>query len=516
MGNNQICEKIKMKKLKKYSFILFLFLSGCQYWNQIIQSNPFVQKTNNKKITRKHNEEKMYNQNYIDSLKFEIEANKIINDSLFTLTDSLFFQVDSLQNALEISNSRIAVNSEFVIPDSIVFANRMFYLKNERIREQFTTIFQQELKNAPSNIPRSGKYFALFDSIFSKTKIPLDIKYLAIAESQLNPLATSWVGASGIWQFMSKTGKGYGLKINSFIDERRNVLKSTNAAVKYLQNAHNYLLTKGSEDWLLTMCAYNAGPGSIAKVIKAQGGKDFFDIILRVDETNKYVWRSVAIKMIFENEKEIFGKEFSRELPLFTNTRTVNLTLKGHYKIDDWAQSQGTVVRKVWELNPWIKIYKRKRKKYSPINDIVLPPGNYSIILPKTSIGNKSEIVRIEKKFQKKNSGYFTQHIVKRGDTLYDIAKKYKTTVSKIKNINHLRSNTIRVGQKLKLYGQPNYKSVKKSSKTYTVKKGDSIGVIAQKLGIKSSQLVAKNNLKSKKNNGRKIIIIYPGQKLYY
>ncbi len=420
-------------------------------------------------------------------------------DSLYKNIEGLNFSIDSLRTALEISNSRVAVNQDFQIPDSIMFAGRVFNLKNERIFKKFEEIYRAELKSAHKFIPKSGRYFPLIDSVFYKYKVPLDAKYLAIAESRLNPMATSHVGASGTWQFMKKTALGYGMKINEFVDERRDIIKSTDSAAKYLRNSYEYLKERGIEDWLLAMSAYNAGVGSVSRIAKQQGGKDFFDVILRVDETNKYVWRAVAIKMIFDNEKEIFGKKFDRDTPLFDDLKIEKLTLKGYYKIDEWAKLHGTAVGKIWENNPWIKIHKRKRRKYSPVNDLILPPGNFSILVPKSAVKNEVEIARIEKSFLKKNEGYYSFHTVKKGDSLYKIARKYKTTISKIKNLNNLRSNTIYPGQKLRLKGTT-------ATKQYTVKKGDSVSKKAQMLGISTQKLISKNNLKMRKG----IVIIHP------
>ena len=443
-----------------------------------------------------------------DSLRNEIISMNNIVDSLYMLIEELMFTIDSLSLSLEIANNRITVNPDFQLPDSIIFAGRVFNFKNERIYDKFEKIYQAELKAAYKFIPRSGKYFAIFDSIFSSHKIPLDAKYLAIAESRLSPMAESRVGAVGIWQFMKSTAQGFGLKVNSFIDERRDVFKSTETAAKFLQSNYNYLANRGAADWLLAMSAYNAGAGNISKAMKEQGGNDFFDLIMKSDESHNFVWRAVATKLIFQNEEEIFGKQFEREKPLCEQTRKEKLKLKGYYKIDDWAVANGTVVNKVWEYNPWIKIYKRSRKKYSPVNDVVLPAGEYTILLPKDSIKNETAVASIEKRFLEENEGYFTHHIVKKGDTLYDIAKKYHTTVSRIKALNGLSSSIIYPGQKLRLFG--NISGLKNNY--YVVKKGDSVAKIAKRLGISSNHIIAKNNLKSK--NG--IVIINPGQKLYY
>ena len=487
--------------MKRIIILLFLgtVLNGCSTFYNLQYK---IYKRGNNDASIEVTEEK--NDGNLELLKLkDMEI-----DSLYKELQTYQFITDSLYTALEIANSRVAVNKGFVIPDSIEFAGRIFDLSNERFYHRFEEIYKFELKSAHKYIPRSGKYFSYFDSVFAKAGIPLDAKYLAIAESNLSPLAGSRVGARGIWQFMPATAKGFGMRINDFIDDRQNVFISTEKAASLLKNNYSYLKDRGAEDWLLAMCAYNAGAGSIARIIRQQGGDNFFDLIMQVDETNKYVWRAVAIKMIFENEEEIFGKKFEREKPILSKIKFERLELKGYYKIDEWAKYQGTNISRVWQLNPWIKIYERKRKKYSAVTDVVLPPGKYEIAVPIDAVKNEMKLAELDKKFQKKNAGYFTEHIVKKGDNLSKIAHKYKTTVKNIKSINGLTSNVIYPGQKLKLVGKPINKT-----KIYVVKRGDSVGGIANKLGVKTATLIQKNKLK-KKTNG--VVLIYPGQKLYY
>ncbi|HPR18370.1 MAG TPA: LysM peptidoglycan-binding domain-containing protein [Candidatus Cloacimonadota bacterium] len=445
-----------------------------------------------------------------DSLSEVLNEKNAEIDSLYLQLEIYANLIDSLEAELEISNGRIAINQNFQIPDSMEFAGRRFDLTNERLYSKIETIFQQEIKNAHKFIPRSGKYFAIFDSVFTQYNIPLDVKYLAIAESQLSPMATSPAGAAGIWQFMPTTAKGFKMRIDSFVDERRDVFASTVAAAKYLENSYNYLSARGVNDWLLTICAYNAGAGSVAKVIKEQQVDDFFDVLLKADETQQYVWRAAAIKLVFENEEALFGNKLERQKPLLEYTRIAHVSLKGHYKIDDWAKAQGTSIGRILELNPWIKIYKRAISNYSAVNNVVLPPGEYGILIPNDRMPDAAALASLEKQFQQENAGFFTHHVVKKGDTLYDIAKKYKTSVNNIKTLNNLKSNTIYPGQKLQLYGDN--KAKVQGSRTYVVKSGDTVGGIAQNLGITSKWLITNNNLKN--NNG--IVIIKPGQKLYY
>jgi membrane-bound lytic murein transglycosylase D len=471
--------------------LLLIFLSSCSLINQFHPETPVAEPVFSRE----------------DSLRTELVLKEKQIDSLYFELDEMNYVIDSLQQSLEICNSRVAYDPGFHLPDTIRFAGRLFDLTNERLYTKLEKIYNLELQAAHKYIPRSGKYFPMIEAILSEYHIPDDVKYLAIVESRLSPLAYSGVGAMGMWQFMKPTATGFGLKVNDFIDERKHVIKSTIAAAQYLQSNYDYLSKRGAEDWLLALSAYNAGAGNIAKAMREQGGTDFFDLILKSDESHSFVWRAVATKIIFENQEEIFGQTFALEPPLQEQTRTIELNLKGYHKIDEWAQAQGTNVSKVWELNPWINIYQRERSKYSPVNDVVLPPGTFSIMLPADSEPDPAALAAVQNQLLQENNGFFTHHVVKKGDTLYDIARKYKTTISNIKNLNGLRSSVIYPGQKLKLFG-----SSSSTGNYYVVKSGDSVSVISDKLGVSMNHLIAKNNLTNK--NG--IILIKPGQKLYY
>ncbi len=475
----------------------------------------------------------------LDSLRYLVKYQAQQIDSLLSVIDNMTIVIDSLDYELQLSNQRLMANPSFQIPDSIEFAGQMFNLKNDRVYAKFSEIFRTELKYAYKYIPRSTIYFPIFDTVFSKTDIPLDIKYLAVAESYLNYMAYSSVGAAGIWQFMPATAKIHRLTLNSYIDERRHLIKSTYAAVDYLNKSNSYLKSQGIEDWLLVMASYNAGSGSIIKAARDQGGKNFFDLIMRVDETNSYIWRALAIKMIFENEEKIFGQKFPREPFFFDTVRSEKLVLNGFYKIDDWANAQGTVISKIWEHNPWIKIYKHKVGRYSLINNVILPPGEYEIYVPATAVKDTMRLAEVERKFQQKkqeSKNIIVRHTVKKGESIFSIAEKYNMTVAELKSLNGLKRTKVRKGQRLKVYNMIYTNStstpdstttpaaqdtvvVKKEtpkSKYYVVLKGDSIYKIAKKLNVTQDHIISQNNLKVSMKNHQKNVILSPGQKLVY
>ncbi|MFA7547745.1 MAG: transglycosylase SLT domain-containing protein [Candidatus Cloacimonadales bacterium] len=449
----------------------------------------------------------------VDSLYNVIESQTLTIFELQTTLDSILSAVDSLkQNELEIENYHI-INKEFNFPDVYEFAGVSFDLKNERIRNKLEIIYNYEVKKASVFIPRSACYFPLFETYFEQYDIPDDVKYLAVAESNLSYMAYSSVGAAGLWQFMPGTAKMYQLKIDNYSDERRNVFKSTEAACKYLRDNYKTLQNRGIDDWLLAMAGYNAGIGNILKTMNEQGAQDFFSLIMRHDETNNYIWRAIAIKMIFEYEEQIFGKRFDREEYLLAKAKLVDIELNGYHNINNWAIAQGTNLSTIWELNPWIKINKRNQGKYSKINQILLPPGKYQILLPHDAQADSVALVNVEKTLLSKTSTAYSvdgvNHKIQKGETLSGIAKKYGVTVSQLKQWNNLSSNTIITGRNLIISNQSN-------NRKYIVKDGDNLYNISKKLGISVQHLMTKNNLKNTTVNGKQIILLKKGQTLVY
>ncbi|MBC8526041.1 MAG: LysM peptidoglycan-binding domain-containing protein [Candidatus Cloacimonetes bacterium] len=492
--------------MRKYLFFsLLVLVFGCSFFKKNIPTRESK------------------NSLYVLVKKTRIDSLKNLSDSLQTLLqtsedliicqelriDSLYEKDATLQDSIKFLNSTIRIKNHSNFPDSFFFASYKFNLRNERLREKFIKCYKSELMYAYRYIPRSSKYFPIIEEILLKYNLPDDLKYLAVAESYLSPLANSSAGATGYWQFMESTAKYYDLHVNQFVDMRADIFASTKAACEYILWAHKSLQKIGANDLLLAICSFNAGLGNIKRSIKEQGGKDFFSLIQRMSETDNYIWRAIAIKYIFENEEKIFTKKFDREQNLLSVYKTVTLKLNGYYKLDDWAQAQGTVIKKVWELNPWIKIYQRSRYRYSPINDVILSPGTYTVLIPQYSIPDTEKLRVIEKQFLNKNTGYFAvEHIVKRGENLSIIAKRYNTTVSELMQKNGLHSTVIYPGQRLNLLST--------QGKYYVVKTGDSLYSISKRVGVSEQILVKKNNLVVKNKGRKNIVYIYPGQKIFY
>ncbi len=458
-----------------------------------------------------------------EAIAMETDSLYLIIDTLYQYQAILYNRIDSLEMELRLYQS-IPVSAEsFEIPAKYNFAGYEVDLENSRTSERFKRIFKNELRAARRFIPLSGRYFPYFEKVFKEYGIHDDIKYLSIAESMLNPGATSHAGAAGIWQFMPATARGYGLVMNDFIDERRNIFKSTEAAAKLLRDNHRTLLNSGIDDWLLAMCAYNAGVGNVLRDARSQGATNFFDMIMRTEETDRYVYRSIAIKMIFDHQEQLFGRELERMEPFEEVFRSVNVTLKGHHELNEWARAQGTTVARIHEINPWIRIHRQQRARYTPINRVILPPGEYTILIPQESEPDERLIAEAEKNLLNPASSHITEYTVRSGDNLSTIARRHGTTVNQIKLLNNLSSDRIRIGQKLRLAGsaaQGRGTSAQttlaiEGSVTHTIVRGETLSGIAIRYGVTVADLRSWNNLRNDNIRAGQSLIVKPGETTY-
>ena len=235
------------------------------------------------------------------------------------------------------------------LPDSMIFCGKVIHLVDEDIHEKLdrellvNTFFQS---STVQTIKRANRYFPQIESILKKHKIPEDFKYLAVIESNLLPVASP-AGAQGFWQFMPTTAKEYGLIISDEVDERLNIEKSTEAACTYLKRAFDQL---GS--WDLTAASYNRGIGGVKQDMKWQGTDNYFDTHLNV-ETGRYVYRILAVKLIFE-DPEYFGYSIKKDL-LYEPLRTTSVEVNGSIgNLAEWALSKGINYKILVKLNPWL------------------------------------------------------------------------------------------------------------------------------------------------------------------
>lgn len=298
-------------------------------------------------------------------------------------------------------------------------------------------------------------YFPLFEQELDANNMPLELKYLPVIESALNPIAVSHAGATGLWQFMLGTGKVYGLESNSLIDERRDPVKSTHAAVRYLKDLYEIY-----QDWNLAISAYNCGPGNVNKAIKRAGGKkDFWEIYNYLPkETRGYLPAFIAANYVMNYYSVHNICPVTADLSYSSDT----IEVKTRIHLQQVADVLDIPMDELRTLNPQ---YKKDIIPGGENNTCMLRlpiTCAYNFIEMQDSICNyhQTELLanrtRVEpatfSKSKASNPGIKTSHKVRSGETLSEIAGKYHVTVTQLKSWNNLRSTRINIGQRLVLY----------------------------------------------------------------
>lgn len=366
-------------------------------------------------------------------------------------------------------------------------------------------------------------YFPIFEEKLAKYNIPLEMKYLAIVESALNPRAVSRAGAGGLWQFMYSTGKVYGLEINSYVDERFDPIQETEAACKHMQDLYQVF-----HDWNLVLAAYNSGAGNVTKAIRRSGGyTNYWNIRPYLPrETAGYVPLFQATLFLGEYAKD-YGIVSTQ--PHFHYIATDTIVVKHTITFNQVSRLLKIDEKELEFLNPQYKL------------DIIPYVENqfYTLKLPLDLSGifvNNEALIYalVEKELNKKEKplpkfyklNNYIVYRVRQGDYLGRIARRFHTTVRKIKRMNGLRSNRLHIGQRLKIYSRyplaahsskiskKSHKSTKQSHikkrwVTYKVKPGDTLWNISRKYNVSLTEIMKWNRLKkhSKLKPGMKLKI---------
>ena len=472
-----------------------------------IQDNPLLLVKGQKKYDLKDRPETAK----FDSLWMkELYDSSSLFDSIYqditTLEiDSVYhFNVDTdtLKARLKLLNQKTPFN--IVYNPSLENVIRYFLTRKRDMMSRMLTISQF--------------YFPLFEQELDNQNVPLELKYLAIVESALNPRARSRVGATGLWQFMYGTGKMYDLDVSSYVDERSDPINSTKAASLYLKKLHGIF-----NDWDLALAAYNSGPGNVNKAIRRSGGyKNYWNIRRNLPrETAGYVPAFLATMYIFEYAEE---HGFTRQVTDRPYFETDTIHVKSTITFNQISELVDVSEEELMFLNP---AYKLKVIPY-------VKGKNYALRLPVDALGkfvaNEEAIyahVQNQLKSKEEPLPQIVQskdqitYKVRSGDFLGKIAERYGVGVSQIKNWNGLRSNNLRIGQRLTIYPRKIPSSISstntsKSStnsvaaagnKVHTVKSGDSLWTISKKYpGISIDNL--------RKWNGISGNDIKPGTKL--
>ncbi len=371
-------------------------------------------------------------------------------------------------------------------------------------------------------------YFPMFEQLLDKYDLPLELKYLAICESALNPMAKSHAGAMGLWQFMYPTGKMYGLKVSSYVDERCDPYKSTEAACQYLKFLYGLF-----GDWQMVLAAYNGGPGTVNKAIRRSGGKKTYWEIrpFLPRETQGYVPAFIAVNYVMNYTAE---HNLYSATPKKTFLDVDTVTIKKQLTFSQISAVLGIPEDELQYLNPTY------RKGVIPYlehekNILTLPADKLGLFITnEDKIYNffASSATPTSETILASQPQVLAIHKVKNGERLTSIASKYGCTVSEIKQWNNIKGNIVPTGKRLTIYSNEKRKEkvtvlaenkttensgtekvadpVKQSSgqyKYYTIQKGDTLYKIAQRQQTTIEEIKRLNNFSTK-------YTLMPGKKI--
>ena len=393
-------------------------------------------------------------------LKSEIYSEKITAD-LDSLVASWYVKTAMKEFPEDFKNDSLGV--EF--PDT-VYKQRLSQINsiiklpyNSIIRNHIHVYTIKQRKNFSAVLGLMNYYFPMIEDIFDSYGLPAELKYMAIIESALNANAVSRVGATGLWQFMYSTGRMYGLNVNSLVDDRRDPVKSTHAAAKYIRD-----LYKIYNDWILVIAAYNCGPGNVNKAIRRSGNKkDYWDIYYRLPrETRGYIPQYVAA--IYS--VTYFAEHNIRPLPLNIPISTDTIMVNKDIHLNQISEVMGIPLGELRALNPQYRtgLVPGSGKPLSltlpmshlgdfiDLNDTIrnYKPDVYLTRVNVTADPSRSTYVPADVKGKTK-----LLYTVKDGDNLGFISEWYRVGLSDLRYWNNIYRNTIRVGQKLAIYVEP-------------------------------------------------------------
>lgn len=501
---------------------------------------------------------------YLDSIKATF-----VNDNLASCVDSLWMkELTSLDlyNDLEtdIKTINLDQNVEYELPTELLKAR----LKEMDAKSPFNIEYNQGLENIIKSFLKNRKksyerlmaiseyYFPLFEAALAKQNVPLEIKYLAVVESALNPKAVSRVGATGLWQFMYQTGKQYNLNIDSYVDDRSDPLKSSEAAAQYMTNMYKIF-----GDWDLVLASYNSGPGNVAKAIRRSGGQqNYWNIRKNLpQETQGYVPAFLATMYIYEYHKE-HGINPNRAIIKHFETDTImikkQLSFKQISALLDIPVAELQLLNPQYKLNVipayndqnhYLRLPSEKIAVFTSNEDKIYAYAQYELDQRERPFSSQRALASNDSiSGNDVTNTKIKYHKVRKGDTLSEIANRYDVTIAELKKWNRLKSSKAPLGVNLKIktngaiasnnlkekvnkttesgiatsiasseensgkvYKEEKVVSYKDVTKFYKVKSGDNLGEISDKYNVSVAEIKKWNKLKG--NNisvGEKLKIV--------
>lgn len=499
---------------------------------------------------------------YLDSIK-----STFVHDDMASCVDSLWLKELA---GLDLYNDITSDITKFNFEEKVDYELSTELLK-ERLKKLdakspfnieynpgLENLIKSFLKNRKRSFERlmaiSEYYFPMFEEALARQNVPLEIKYLAVVESALNPKAVSRVGATGLWQFMYQTGKQYNLGIDSYVDERSDPLKASDAAAQYLSNMYRIF-----GDWDLVLASYNSGPGNVAKAIRRSGGRQNYWNIRKFlpKETQGYVPAFLATMYIYEYHKE-HGIVPERALVKHFATDTVavkrELTFKQLSDLLDMPVAQLQMLNPSFKRNAvpvypekyhFLRLPQDKIALFTSNEDKIYAYADYehsrkekpftrlaSVARERDSSDTDAQDVRMATVAKTK---YYK---VRRGDNLSAIADKYNVSVGDLKRWNKIKGNQVVAGKSLRILSTERIAVREKARKTdsiaqpkkesiaavttvkqeetptvasYVVQPGDNLSAIAKKFHVSVADLKTWNNFEDNTLlAGTKLVVAKP------
>lgn len=441
---------------KKNATLYFYLLLLIPFFSQVIAQNKLI-KTPDKNIFLLDSIKKTFVKNnmiaHVDSLwmneltslnTFHNLSAEIVKGGYTDKNIDLELPTELLKSRLAQMNAKSPFNIEY----------------NKDLENVIKSFLKYRKKSFGRLMAASEYYFPLFEEALAKENIPLEIKYLAVVESALNPKAVSKMGATGLWQFMYHTGKQYGLKIDSYVDERHDPLKSSEAAAGYMTSMY-----KAFGDWDLVLASYNSGPGNVFKAIRRSGGqRNYWNIRKQLPkETQGYLPAFLATMYLYEYYAD-HGIQPHKALVKHFATDTIMIKKKISFKqvsdLIDIPVAQIELLNPSYKLNIVPVYNNQKHYLRLPQEKVAIFTSNedkiYAYVERQSNLREKpnqsSKAVVIKKTNSKsallKSTKFYT---IKKGDTLGSIARKYAVTVLDLKKWNKIKGDKIALGKSLKI-----------------------------------------------------------------
>ena len=305
-------------------------------------------------------------------------------------------------------------------------------IEHARVRHFINLFSKSNRESFVKLLARSGRYMPMIARILREEGLPEEFAYLALIESSFSPDATSPNGAAGLWQFVSGTAREYGLRIDRWVDERRDSVKSTRAAANYLKDLHEHF-----GKWYLATAAYNAGQGAIGKAMQTPGAKNLWGVSEKArlsDETRNFVPKFVAASLLATNPEKYGFEDVQYEVPLDYE----EVEVRGRLTLQAIAEMAETNLEVIQELNPAL------------LRNSTPPEEDFTVKIP-----TGKSLVFASAYEQAKEKGtepiQVVAHEVRSGETLFTIARRYGQQVRFLMELNGLSSPRLRVGQRLKV-----------------------------------------------------------------